>query len=162
MTDLRGSYEDLERAVCDQVDVGLTHVPDSVDGQIDARLEEPIRTRPPTVATAEPGTAVEIKTCQVVKASGTPGRWIIHGTQHDHLDDVDGIYVLAVLNELSVTRWVIVKPTAIDPLLVWHACPGTPGYDRQAGLRWTKICGHIEWTARGRVGRQPVADGGER
>lgn len=160
MTDLRDSYEDLERAVCDQVPVGLKHIPDSVDKRIDARLEEPLRPVPPVIATADPGSAVEIKTCQVRKGSGTFGSWIFHGGQHTTLEELEGIYVLAVLDELDVERWAVSDPPALNPLLRWHDCPGTPGYHEQASVRWPEVLGDVQWSARGREGRRPIADGG--
>lgn len=160
VTDLRDRYEQVEQAVCAQVPFEISHVPDHEDQRFDARLSQPLRTAPPIARSATAGTPVEIKTCQRVKAStGEPSAWIFHRGPHETLADLDGRYLLAVLDELTVHRWVVCGPQDLVPFLSWYECAATPGYEHQADIRWPLVIGEVSWTPRGRRSRLP--DGGE-
>jgi len=161
VTDLRSRYEDVERAVCSQVPFEISHVPDDVERRYDAELDQALPTSPPVARSATAGTPFELKTCQPRKASdGRPGQWIFHEKPHEFLKDEGGRYLLAVLDELELERWVVCGPRDLEHGLNWYDCPGTKGYQRQAHIEWPVVIGEVSWTSRGRLGRIPD-DGGE-
>ena len=162
MTDLRNRYEEVERAVCEQVPFGITHVPDGVEQRYDAELEHALSTAPPVARSATAGTPIEIKTCQPEKGSvGTAGQWVFNPRQHERLEELDGRYLLAVVDEFDLVRWVVCGPRDLEPFLSWYDAEATQQYDAQAAIRWPVVMGDVVWTSRGRQGRVPVDDGGE-
>lgn len=86
--------EDLQRRICDAVDLDLKHVNDDETRDYDAVESD--------------GTEVEIKTCQkFINGNGSRsnrrrGRFWIEKRQHERLVDVDGKYLLVVLDENQI------------------------------------------------------------
>ena len=130
-------------------------------GWSDAELDRALSTSPPVARSATAGTPFELKTCQPRKASdGRPGQWIFHEEPHEFLTTGGGRYLLAVIDELELERWVVCGPRDLEHGLTWYDCPGTQGYQRQAHIEWPVVIGEVSWTSRGRRGRIPD-DGGE-
>lgn len=160
MTDLRDRYEDVERGVCEQVPFKISHVPDRVEQRHDAELDQALSTSPPVARSATAGTPVEIKTCQPRKGSvGTAGQWVFNPEQHQYLEDVGGRYLLAVVEELDLDRWVFCGPRDLEAFLGWHDVPSTRQYDQQGWIRWPVVMGEVTWDSGGRQGRFPDRGG---
>lgn len=140
MTDLRQRYEEVERAVCDQVPFEISHVPDDREQRYDAVLDQPIAVSPPIVRSATTDTPVEIKTCQRRIASGRSGQWVFHEGPHKWLSENDGRYLLAVLDEFSVEHWAVCGPADLHNHLDWFEV-STQGYEQSATIIWHLVFG---------------------
>lgn len=142
-------YESVEKQVCAAVPLDCEHVSNQETHRYDARVTGDSGDRPLTIGAVaiEPGTEIEIKTCQRQIDDGGSnagyrhGRWRFTPTQHDRVIDAGRVYLLGVLEDGSFVGAALVAPDELDALLTerWTASSRTNHHDREARLPWPEL-----------------------
>lgn len=136
--------ESTEAAVIDAVPQ-LEYVPDSEDRRVDARFKAVFSPGSELKICGLPvvgkGTPVEIKSCAVVYGeSNRRGRWHFRREQHEHLEDVGGLYLLAVAEPHSrdVVAALIAPANAVrhELLGTWIETDDRPPYCK---ISWSRV-----------------------
>lgn len=105
-----------------------------------------------SICLLEPGTAVEIKTCQLLiqrrSRSKGPGQWYIKQRSHEQLLEAGGAYLLVVYrngeaddtDELEVLRRIVVPASIVDELITSWSNPGDGRDERAVGrVPWDRV-----------------------
>jgi hypothetical protein len=140
--------ETREQSILDQLPLEAKHVPKAETDQYDAELVEPFASNGKISCVGrlaiEPGTPLELKTCQEwidCHSSGAGrrrGQFAVNESTHDALEQLGGVYVFLVMDGEQILAGRIRPPEDLDDIATWS--PSSSRYSsRRAKIPWFKL-----------------------